>query len=136
MYFLKLYSLIFFCFYFRIYSNDDNNNILNEGVDIDITGMNETSIDITSALESDQHNVEQFMNLSLPPHQRCAAHTLNLIATVDIHEAEKDFTYKSISRKVFKKCQSLFNKQNQSTLSADIIKKHLGRYLITPNATR
>lgn len=72
----------------------------------------------------------------MPPHQRCAAHTFNLIATVDIQDAEKDVLYKTISRRVFSKCQSIFNKQNQSTLCADKIKELLGRYIITPNATR
>jgi len=76
------------------------------------------------------------LSISLPPHQRCAAHTMNLIASVDIKDAEKDLAYKTISHKVFKKGQAIFNKQNQSTLSADIIKNHIGRYLITPNATR
>jgi len=92
------------------------------------------SIEISDVLNN--VNIEKTFNFSLPPHQRCAAHTLNLIATGDILEAEKDAAYKTISRRVFSKCQSIFNKQNQSTLSADKIKEILGRYLITPNATR
>lgn len=76
------------------------------------------------------------MNLTLPRHQRCAAHTLNLIATVDIGDAEKDHAYKILSKRVFGKCQAIFNKQNQSSQCADKIKNILGRYLITPNATR
>lgn len=93
-----------------------------------------STIELTNVLESP--NVEKCLDFSLPPHQRCAAHTLNLIAVNDIREAEKDVAYKLMSRRVFGKCQKLFNKQNQSTLSADQIKKYLGRYLITPNATR
>jgi len=72
----------------------------------------------------------------LPPHQRCAAHTLNLIATVDANDAEKYAAYKAISKKVFSKCQAIFNKQNQSVLSSEKIKDHLRRYIITPNANR
>lgn len=75
-------------------------------------------------------------SLTLPPHQRCAAHTLNLIATVDILAAENEGAYKRISRRVFGKCQSLFNKQNQSSQCADQIKAIFGRYILTPNATR
>jgi len=48
---------------------------------------------------------------------------MNLIASVDIKDAEKDLVYNSISKKVLKNCQEILNKQNQSTLSADIIKK-------------
>jgi len=61
---------------------------------------------------------------------------MNLIASVDIKDAEKDLAYRTICQIAFKKCQSIFNKQNQSTLSAVIINNHLGRYLITPNVTR
>jgi len=93
-----------------------------------------TSISISNALESGVNNSNLY-NLTLPQHQRCAAHTLNLIATVDIEDAEKNNTYKLISRRVFGKCQALFNKQNQSSQCADQMKNVLGRYLITPNAT-
>ncbi|KAL4125914.1 hypothetical protein QTP88_010151 [Uroleucon formosanum] len=90
-------------------------------------------INISDELEN---GVGNLFNLTLPQHQRCAAHTLNLIATTDIGDAEKDKAYKILSRRVFGKCQALFNKQNQSTQYADQIKNVLGRYLITPNATR
>lgn len=51
-------------------------------------------------------------NVTLPQHQRCAVHTLNLIATTDIQDAEKDNVYKKIlSRRVYAKCQGLY-KQN------------------------
>ncbi|KAL4154050.1 hypothetical protein QTP88_001883 [Uroleucon formosanum] len=90
-------------------------------------------INISDELEN---GVGNLFNLTLPQHQRCAAHTLNLIATTDIGDAEKDKAYKILSRRVFGKCQALFNKQNQSKQYADQIKNVLSRYLITPNATR
>lgn len=116
---------------FRIY-NTENNFDVDEEVNNE---ENENFIEISGLLESEHVDVESY-NISLPPHQRCAAHSLNLIASVDIQEAEKDSLYKMISRKVFGKCQAIFNKQNQSTVAADTIKNYLGRYLITPNATR
>lgn len=91
-------------------------------------------MEITDVLNN--QNIESSFSFSLPPHQRCAAHTLNLIATVDANDAERDIAYKTISKKVFGKCQAIFNKQNQSTQIAGKIKDCLGRYLITPNATR
>lgn len=90
-------------------------------------------INISNVLEN---GVGNLFNVALPQHQRCAAHTLNLIATKDIQDAEKDSVYKILSRRVFAKCQALFNKQNQSSQCADQIKNVLGKYLITPNATR
>uniref|UniRef100_A0A2S2Q420 Zinc finger BED domain-containing protein 4 n=1 Tax=Sipha flava TaxID=143950 RepID=A0A2S2Q420_9HEMI len=90
-------------------------------------------INISNVLEN---GVGDLFNMTLPQHQRCAAHTLNLIATTDIQDAEKDNVYKILSRRVFGKCQALFNKQNQSSQCADQIKNVIGKYLITPNATR
>ncbi|KAL4092307.1 hypothetical protein QTP88_026831 [Uroleucon formosanum] len=106
----------------EILSNEDENEEVVRSVEI---------VDIL-----DNVIVENLDCLTLPPHQRCAAHTLNLIATVDILAAENEGAYKRISRRVFGKCQSLFNKQNQSSQSADQIEVVLGRYLLTPNATR
>lgn len=72
----------------------------------------------------------------LPPQQRCASHTLNLVSTIDAACAETDTNYKGISRRAFAKCQAIFNKQNQSSVAADMVKKSLGKYLKVPNATR
>lgn len=111
-----------------------NESDVTETVETDIDPTNIEIIELTNVLESP--NIEKSLEFSLPLHQRCAAHTLNLIAVNDIREAKKDITYRLISKRVFGKCQKLSNKQNQSTLCADQIKKYLGRYLITPNATR
>jgi len=116
-------------------ANNDNsgNNIEIENDEI-LRTINIT--DILDGQTQNTQNTNDVLDMKLPKHQRCAAHTLNLIATVDILEAEKDGPYKVLSRRVFAKCQSIFNKQNQSTQCADKIKEILGRYLITPNATR
>jgi len=44
--------------------------------------------------------------------------------------------YKKQSRSTFSKSTALWNKQSRSTQSADLVKQHLGVYLITPNETR
>jgi len=74
-------------------------------------------------------NVE-LLYYRLPTQHRCAAQTLNLLATIDTENLQKtEGPYRNISRKTFGKCQKLFNKQNQSSLVADKIKNILGRYL-------
>ncbi|CAI6375767.1 unnamed protein product [Macrosiphum euphorbiae] len=67
----------------------------------------------------------------LPKHHRCAAHTLNLIATNDIEKElasvkSKSLTlwnYKQQCRATFAKANNLWNKQNRYTQVADSIKE-------------
>ncbi|XP_064461399.1 uncharacterized protein LOC135371249 [Ornithodoros turicata] len=74
--------------------------------------------------------------IRLPPHHRCAAHTLNLVATHDASRAENDAEFANASKSAIKKCTALWNRQGQSTAAADIIKRHCGIYLVRPVATR
>ena len=74
--------------------------------------------------------------VSLPPHQRCAAHTLNLVATSDTEAANRDAQYKKLSRSTFAKCSALWNKASRSTSFADVVRDKLQTCLVIPNATR
>ena len=73
----------------------------------------------------------------LPPHQRCAAHTLNLIATKDAEDAlKRSPAFAKLSRSVFAKCQGLWNKQGRANQFAELVKSKFGLYFVVPNATR
>jgi hypothetical protein len=72
----------------------------------------------------------------LPVHMRCAAHTLNLVATADADKALKDTAFKNACRKAMAKAQGLWNAQSRSTQFADIIEEEFERRLVVPNATR
>ena len=72
----------------------------------------------------------------LPPHQRCAAHILNLIATTDAEDALRDKNFKKVSRAVFAKCQGIWNKQSRSDDSATKIREKCNGLFVTPNTTR
>ncbi|KAM7315752.1 uncharacterized protein ISCGN_005535 [Ixodes scapularis] len=74
--------------------------------------------------------------IGLPNHQRCAAHTLNLVANVDAREASHDVSYSRCSSKTLSKCRALWNRQQHSTVSSEIISRKLGRLLIVPCVTR
>ncbi|KAH6935885.1 hypothetical protein HPB50_011327 [Hyalomma asiaticum] len=72
----------------------------------------------------------------LPADIRCAAHTLNLVATSNSAAAELDAQHSRIAKSVFKKRTALWSKQGQSNVSADVIKSHCGVYLRRPVPTR
>lgn len=73
---------------------------------------------------------------SLPCHQRCASHTLNLVAVNDSKHAETDTVYKRLFRCTTAKCTALWNKASRSTQAADVVREKLNTCLIMPNATR
>ena len=67
---------------------------------------------------------------------RCAAHTLNLVATTDADNALNYRNFKNSFVTIFNKCRALWNKQNQSVLAAEKIYDKFGKKFVTPNQTR
>jgi hypothetical protein len=72
----------------------------------------------------------------LPVHMRCAAHTLNLVATADAEKALLDDTFQAASTTAMRKARQLWNAQSRSIVQADIIHEELKKRLVVPNATR
>ena len=56
-------------------------------------------------------SVEDHLEYELPKHWRCAAHTTNLIASVDSEKAFSNTNYKKAHRCAFGKAVALWNKQ-------------------------
>lgn len=82
-------------------------------------------------------NMDMENVIILPSHHRCVSHSLNLVAVKDAEKAvDSDVLYKKIYRSTFAKLTKLWNKQNQSTQTADKIKEICGVYLKTPVITR
>jgi hypothetical protein len=84
----------------------------------------------------DENAMEINDDFVLPPHQPCAAHTLNLVATHDSKDSENDAAYKKVSRSTMGKCSALWNKAHRSTQVADLIEERFSAAVIVPNATR
>jgi hypothetical protein len=91
-------------------------------------------VELTSVL--DDPNTDD-STIVLPRHERCSAHTMNLIAN---HDAEKAYnnnpSYRRKATAALAQCRNMWNKQSSSSLHADNVKENLGIYLVLPNATR
>uniref|UniRef100_A0A9J8C1H8 BED-type domain-containing protein n=1 Tax=Cyprinus carpio carpio TaxID=630221 RepID=A0A9J8C1H8_CYPCA len=72
----------------------------------------------------------------LPPHQRCAAHTLNLIASKDLVEAISKVPVGRLHNSAVAKCAALWNKAHHSTVAADAVLSIANMKLLVPCVTR
>ncbi len=70
----------------------------------------------------------------LPEHLRCAAHTMNLVATTDVRNVLENYSLHKSA--IDHKANELWKKQRASTNAVDIIQKSKGRRLVTPGQTR
>ncbi|KAL5245992.1 hypothetical protein ACI65C_013400 [Semiaphis heraclei] len=72
---------------------------------------------------------------SLPEHMTCTAHTLNLIATVDISKIS-NLSYNKISTATFKKLNSFWNLLSRSTVASDKVEDKCNCKFPIPIITR
>lgn len=83
-----------------------------------------TFTDVREVLSSDQDQGQ----FTLPPHLRCASHTLNLISTNDI---EKWLTTtpesKSVYRSAIAKCSAPWTKASRSIVAAELVESVCGK---------
>nr|XP_020633791.1 uncharacterized protein LOC110070446 [Pogona vitticeps] len=93
--------------------------------------------------DRDREGAADAKELSLPPHRRCASHTLNLVATQDVEamlaEASKDSPlgpFKKHFCSLMGKCGELWATLDRSKPMAESIHEQCGMYLKIPVKTR
>lgn len=143
---------------FKVFGDSKASNIAQDDFDMDdpvtmdeddLTAMDEDDVkdteerqeiqpvDLAQLIKEDQTQHRLGDNMILCSHHRCAAHTLNLLATVDV---EKVPSWSSGTHPCFStvktKAQALWNKQNRRPAIATTIKREVGRKLKTPDITR
>uniref|UniRef100_A0A667WTV6 HAT C-terminal dimerisation domain-containing protein n=1 Tax=Myripristis murdjan TaxID=586833 RepID=A0A667WTV6_9TELE len=91
-----------------------------------------TFTDVADALNSAAEE-----GIVLPPHQRCASHTLNLISCNDIDKwLVSNPGTKALYRSSTAKCTALWNKTSKSTLAAEVVSEVVTKKLLVPCTTR
>ncbi|XP_054881487.1 uncharacterized protein LOC129355892 isoform X3 [Poeciliopsis prolifica] len=100
-----------------------------QDVDPEAGGVEYISVDATLDKSSN-------LGHNLPTHMKCAAHTFNLVASVDASEALNCALFRSAYRKAMSKARALWNLQSRSTVAAACIFDALKRRLAVPTGTR
>ncbi len=77
--------------------------------------------DLASILCDGEMGGDFFLSYFLPPHQRCASQTLNLIASKDLADAVSKGQAGKLHSSATEKCAAIWHKAQSSTESADAI---------------
>lgn len=93
-----------------------------------------TFVDISDALQARVDEEEDVIHL--PPHYRCASHTLNLVSCSDIEKWILSSPEKAVYRSATAKCTALWNKASRSTVAAETVEDVVAKKLMVPCSTR
>ncbi len=103
---------------------------VNEGNDLSLDGLSASDVNIYEILENGSRNSPA--KFWFASHIRCAAHTLNLLASTDVDKVlQAGFDNQSLSgfSKAFDKVKELWNLCNRSTKAADTCVKIISMFI-------
>ncbi|XP_074552409.1 uncharacterized protein LOC141809329 [Halichoeres trimaculatus] len=116
---------------FRVYQPEH----LNDSDDDD--DHDDEGIIFTDVAQILDNPIETEEGIVLPPHERCASHTLNLISCNDIDKwLLANPGTKAVYRSSTAKCMAMWNKTSRSTVASEVVDNVLSKKLIVPCSTR
>jgi hypothetical protein len=115
-------------FLFQIQTPDEYDEDNHDDVDVD-------NISEVLTVPSDNSVDDEEVAITLPHHETCCSHTLNLLATVDADKVSNS-TYKRLYHAALAKCTAIWNAVHRSSKAADAVKQITEKVIITPGATR
>lgn len=86
-------------------------------------------LDVNAFLEMEGDEELPFF---LPPHQRCVAHMLNLIATNEVDKGASSGPSWKVYRSAMTKCASIWNKAHRSSAAAEVVQDIANMRLSVP----
>ena len=96
----------------------------------------EEELDVVEMPEGDLAGENDQPHFSLPPQQKCAAHTMSLISINALKNAEMDNTFKKLNRSMMGKVTALWNKVSRSPAASERAFNILKRHFVSPCPTR
>ncbi len=106
---------------------DDTVSVTDTNDDIDVVNLGDI-------LQGDHSNESV---ISLPSHETCASHSLNLLATNDADKAcNANAQFKRLYRSGLAKCTAIWNATRRSSKASDEVKKITDRSILSPMPTR
>lgn len=128
---------------FRIYGQDSDTGIskgtLMQNIDVmhDNIDNGDDDDDNVLTLRQFSESFEEFDELQLPNHERCATHTLHLIASQDMDKARSQSnSYKKMYDTAMAKCRAVWNLCSRSPKACEIYLESTGKSPTYPCPTR
>ena len=125
---------------FTVFSDSASANRTTEDVEEEGEDVAFENVDELLSLDPKETNIDDDLTqvqFDLPPHYRCAAYTLNLVACKDVDKfLSSSTTSKSVYHNSFAKSSALWNKASRSTVASDTVQEVTKKNLIVPNNTR
>uniref|UniRef100_A0AAZ1XY96 HAT C-terminal dimerisation domain-containing protein n=1 Tax=Oreochromis aureus TaxID=47969 RepID=A0AAZ1XY96_OREAU len=120
---------------FKKYQPVEEDDSENDEDEVTFTNMNDA---LKNSVGDDNDNDENVgVMITLPPHQRCASHTLNLVSCNDVDKwLLSQSETKAVYRSATTKCTGLWNKASRSTVAAETVDGIIGKKLLVPCTTR